>query len=217
MARLRVGVAGCGAVGQIMHLPHLRELDDLYELVAIADADAETLELVGDHYRVAVRHASFAELLRAPIDAVLILTPGSHGQQCLAAASAGKHVFVEKPLCYTLRECDQVAEAVERAGITLQVGYMKRYDPAYRRALELLRGSRTCATGRSRPSIRRATSSSPIIRYADAGASRRHTPTGRRRTPCRRTTRCGSTAMRANSCARRSGARRHSTSWSPSR
>jgi len=37
-----------------MHLPHLRELDDLYELVAIADADAETLDLVGDHYRAAV-------------------------------------------------------------------------------------------------------------------------------------------------------------------
>jgi predicted dehydrogenase len=138
LARLRVGVAGCGAVAQIMHLAHLRELDQLYELVAIADADAETLALVGDHYGVAGRHGSFDELLEAPIDAVLILTPGSHGGQCVAAARAGKHIFVEKPLCYTLRECDAVAEAVERAGVTLQVGYMKRYDPAYRRARELV-------------------------------------------------------------------------------
>jgi predicted dehydrogenase len=121
-----------------MHLPHLRELDDLFEIVALADPDRETLDLVGEHYRVDRRVASFAELLAQPLDAVLILTPGSHAPECLAAVGAGKHVFVEKPLCYTLRECDEIAAAVDRAGTTLQVGYMKRYDPAYRRAAALL-------------------------------------------------------------------------------
>ncbi|HEY3107881.1 MAG TPA: Gfo/Idh/MocA family oxidoreductase, partial [Chloroflexota bacterium] len=89
--RLRVGVAGCGAVAQIMHLPHLRELDDLYELVALADVSPEVLELVGGHYGVEPRHRhrSLAELLAGPIDAVLILTPGSHGRACVEAAAAG--------------------------------------------------------------------------------------------------------------------------------
>ena len=60
--RLRVGVAGCGAVAQIMHLPHLRELDELYELVALADVSPEALELVGQHYGVEPRnrHRSLA-------------------------------------------------------------------------------------------------------------------------------------------------------------
>jgi predicted dehydrogenase len=123
-----------------MHLPHLRELDDLFEIAAIADADPETLELVGEHYRVDRRVASFGELLEQPLDAVLILTPGSHAPECIVAARAGKHVFVEKPLCYTLSECDQIAVAAESAGVTLQVGYMKRYDPAYLRAQELVGG-----------------------------------------------------------------------------
>src|ERR671924_1937734 len=114
--RLRVGVAGCGAVAQIMHLPHLREMDDLFELVALADVSPEVLELVGEHYRVEPRqrHRSLSELLAAPIDAVLILTPGSHGRACVEAASAGKHVFVEKPLAFTVRELDEVATAVAR-------------------------------------------------------------------------------------------------------
>ena len=122
-----------------MHLPHLRELDDLFEVVAIADADPETLELIGEHYRVDRRVPSLEALLDQPVDAVLILTPGSHAPECIAAARAGKHVFVEKPLCYTLAECDEVAAAVESAGVTLQVGYMKRYDPAYVRAQPLVR------------------------------------------------------------------------------
>jgi predicted dehydrogenase len=139
-ARLRVGVVGCGAVAQIMHLPHLRELDDLYELVALADVSAEVLELVGQHYGVEPRHRyhALADLLAAPIDAVLILTPGSHGAACLEAVGAGKHVFVEKPLAFTERELDALAAALEPSGLTLQVGYMKRYDPAYLRARPLV-------------------------------------------------------------------------------
>jgi len=131
-------VLGCGAVAQIMHLPNLRELDDLFELAAIADVSPEVRELVGAHYGVERRLGSLEELLAAPIDAVLVLTPGSHGAACIAAARAGKHVFVEKPLAFTMRELDEVEIAVRAAGVTLQVGYLKRYDPAYVRARPLV-------------------------------------------------------------------------------
>ena len=72
-----------------MHMPHLRELDDLYALVGLADVSPEVLELVGEHYGVEPRHRhrSLSDLLAGPIDAVLILTPGSHGRACSARGS----------------------------------------------------------------------------------------------------------------------------------
>ncbi len=137
--KVRVGVLGCGAVAQIMHLPFLRELDTLFEVVAVADAHEETLDAVASHYGIPSRCRDLDGLLEAAIDAVLILTPGSHTEAAIAAMRSGRHVFVEKPLAYTPREIDAIEAAASAAGTTLQVGYMKRYDPAYRRGAELAR------------------------------------------------------------------------------
>jgi predicted dehydrogenase len=138
MARIRLGVVGCGLIAQVMHLPHLRELDDLYEVVALCDLSPGTLAFVADRYGVSRRHTDWRALLEEPLDAVLILTAGSHAPIALAALRAGKHVLTEKPLCYTLREADELVEGVRRAGTTFMVAYMKRYDPGYRHALTLL-------------------------------------------------------------------------------
>jgi predicted dehydrogenase len=70
---------------------------------------------------------------------VMILTSGSHAGPVIAAARAGKHVFAEKPLCYTSRELEEISEAVQASGVRLMVGYMKRYDPAYRYGQRLIR------------------------------------------------------------------------------
>lgn len=138
VTRLRVGVIGCGAVAQIMHLPHLQELDHLFELAAMADVDPRVLEAVGRQYPGAERFQDHLQLLGQPLDALLVLTPGSHAPLAIQAARAGKHLFVEKPMCYTLDEAEQIRRAVEQAGVTLMVGYMKRYDPGYRYARELV-------------------------------------------------------------------------------
>lgn len=143
MARIRIGVVGCGVVSQMMHLPHLRELDDLYELAALCDVSPGTLAFVADRYGVAWRHGDWRALLEEPLDAVLIATSGSHAPIALAALGAGRHVFSEKPMCYTLREADQLVDAVRAAGTTFMVGYMKRYDPGYRHALALLAAVRS--------------------------------------------------------------------------
>ncbi len=137
--RLRVGVIGCGGIAQMMHLPHLRELAERYEVVGLADVNRTVLDAVGAYYGVSRRFESYADLLALDLDAVLILSSGPHALPVLAAAQAGKHIFVEKPLCTTLAEADAIAQAVERAGIRLMVGYMKRYDPAYRYAQRALR------------------------------------------------------------------------------
>jgi predicted dehydrogenase len=141
MARLRVGVIGCGLIAQVMHLPHLRELDDRFEIAALCDLSRQVLDAVGAYYGVTRRCTDWRELVALPdVDAVLVCTTGSHAPQAIAAAEAGKHVLVEKPMCLTLREADAMVAAAERSGVTLMVAYMKRYDPGYRYAHEIVRG-----------------------------------------------------------------------------
>jgi predicted dehydrogenase len=138
MARIRIGVVGCGLIGQMMHLPHLKELHELYEVVALCDVSPGTLQYVGDYYRITRRHTAHGELLREPIDAVVVLSADSHGQVVVDALRAGKHVFTEKPMCYTLGEADEILAARRAAGTVCMVAYMKRYDPAFRYVLPLV-------------------------------------------------------------------------------
>lgn len=134
MTRLSIGVIGCGAIAQIQHLPHLRELSDEFEIGGLADLSPRLLEVVGADYGVPPdrRFVDYHELVRSPIDGVIVCPSGSHAAPSIAAAEAGKHVFVEKPMCTTVREAEAMVEAAERAGVTLMVAYMKRHEPAYR-------------------------------------------------------------------------------------
>ncbi|MCY3784472.1 MAG: Gfo/Idh/MocA family oxidoreductase [Chloroflexi bacterium] len=135
MSRLRIGVIGCGGIAQIQHLPHLVELRDEFEIAGLCDLSRELLDHVGDAYGVPPerRHVDFHELVaRADIDAVIVCTTGSHAPPAIAAAQAGKHILVEKPVCYTVAEAEAMAEAADRAGVVYQAAYMKRYDPAFR-------------------------------------------------------------------------------------
>src|SRR5437667_12587680 len=129
--RLRVGVVGCGLVAQVMHLPHLRELSDRYELAALCDVSPEVLAHCGQRFEVQRRHERWEDLIDPSLDALLVLTSGSHAPIASAAADAGLHVLVEKPMCLSVAEGRTMVEHADRAGITLMVGYMKRYDPAY--------------------------------------------------------------------------------------
>ena len=137
--RIKIGVVGCGLIAQTMHLPHLRELADLYEVVALCDVSPGTLKHVADRYDVRKRHTDYRDLLKENLDAVAVLSADSHGQVVIDALLAGKHVFTEKPLCYTLREADEVLAAHAQAGTVCMVGYMKRYDPGFRYAAPLIR------------------------------------------------------------------------------
>lgn len=129
-SRIRVGVIGCGLVAQVMHLPHLRELDDRFEVAALCDLAPGPLEWAGAMFPDASRHATWADLLDE-VDAVLVLTAGSHAPVAVAAAQAGVHVFVEKPMCFSVNEGREMIAAARSNGVVLMVGYMKRYDPSY--------------------------------------------------------------------------------------
>jgi predicted dehydrogenase len=123
----------------MMHLPHLKELHELYEVVALCDVSPGTVKYVGDYYGIPKRHLNHRDLLREPVDAVLVLSADSHGGVVVDALKAGKHVCTEKPLCYTVREADEVLAAQKRAGTVCMVTYMKRYDPGFRYAQPLIR------------------------------------------------------------------------------
>src|SRR5688500_4617642 len=102
MKPLRIGVIGCGAIAQIMHIPYLTEYDP-FELVAIADAYRPVLDAVGDRYHIAERYTDWREMMaREDIDAVGIFHSGSHRDTIIAALDANKHVFVEKPMAWNL-------------------------------------------------------------------------------------------------------------------
>lgn len=134
--RLRVGVIGCGGIAQMMHLPYLFSLPDRFELAALCDVSAQVMAAMGARYQVPSNRqfTRFQDLVAQDLDAVLVLTGGNHHPQTLAALEAGKHVFVEKPLCFTLREADESIAAAKRANRVLMVGNMKRYDPGYQYA-----------------------------------------------------------------------------------
>jgi predicted dehydrogenase len=127
---LRVGVVGCGQIAQIMHLPFLTELPR-FRVTAVCDLSPMVVERVGERFGVPTRCTDFIDLVdREDVDAVAVLTM-EHAEVAVAAAEAGKHLFVEKPLAFSLAEADHIIAAVERAGVTAMVGYMKRYDPGY--------------------------------------------------------------------------------------
>jgi predicted dehydrogenase len=138
--KLRVGVIGGGGIAQMMHLPHLFERPDRYELVALADLDGRTLEEVGKHYGFRVLTKNPDEVCTHPdVDAVMIFASGNHKAPTLAALAAGKHVLVEKPLAYSVAEAEEIAAAAAKSKGTLMVGYHKRFDPHYLRAREEVR------------------------------------------------------------------------------
>jgi predicted dehydrogenase len=138
--RVRVGIVGCGMVAQAEHLPNLLQLSDRFEIAALADPSRTVREAMAARYSVAGVFDDHRRLLDAGgIDAVIVSAPAAtHAQITLDALDAGLHVFVEKPLCITLADADVIVGARQGAGKVVQVGYMKRFDPAWQRMLSEL-------------------------------------------------------------------------------
>ncbi len=141
MSKIKVGVIGCGAIAQIQHLPHLKELRNEFELVALSDISATLLTAVGTEFGVQPerQYLDYHDLVDSQLDAVIVCSSGSHAGPTIAAAQAGKHVLVEKPMCTTVREAQEMVAAAEAADVLLMVAYMKQYEPAYNYARERVR------------------------------------------------------------------------------
>jgi predicted dehydrogenase len=143
MTILQVGIVGCGEVTQLMHLPSLLQLNDKFQVTALCDVSPKVLEGVGSIWNVAKRFRDYHELVeQADVGVVLIANPNPyHAEVALAAIAAGKHVLIEKPMCISLKEADAIiAAASQQPQVTVQVGYMRRYAPAFVEACRLVPG-----------------------------------------------------------------------------
>ncbi|WP_433468893.1 Gfo/Idh/MocA family oxidoreductase [Spirillospora sp. CA-128828] len=136
---LRVGVIGAGMIGQ----EHTRRLTTVVtgaEVVAVTDLAADRAGLLAAEAG-ARPHTSGAEVVARPdVDAVLVTSWGpTHAEYVLAAVAAGKPVFCEKPLATDAADCLRILRAETAHGRRLvQVGFMRRYDDAYRRLKRLV-------------------------------------------------------------------------------
>ena len=137
---IRVGVVGGGLVAQAEHLPYLSALRDRYTLTALAEPSATVRAALGARYSIAGLYEDYGAMLAAGVvDAIVVCSPaGTHADVVVAALEAGVHVFVEKPMCITLADADRIIAARDSSGCVVQVGTMKRYDPAVEQLLEEL-------------------------------------------------------------------------------
>jgi scyllo-inositol 2-dehydrogenase (NAD+) len=137
MRKLGVGVLGVGEMGK-RHAENLRRLVPEAAVVAIADASAERARQVADELEIDNWYSSLEAMLnRKDLDAVLIATPDKfHAQAVETVVRAGKDVLCEKPLALNLADARAALDAVAKSGRRLQVGFMRRYDPAYAAAMK---------------------------------------------------------------------------------
>ena len=137
---LNVGVIGVGMIGQ----DHIRRLTKVLagaQVVAVTDVDAARAQEVADGVPGARVHATGKDLIGDDaVDAVVVTSWGpTHEEYVLTCIEARKQVFCEKPLATTQEACSRILDAEVAYGSRLvQVGYMRRYDPAYRALKEVV-------------------------------------------------------------------------------
>jgi scyllo-inositol 2-dehydrogenase (NAD+) len=131
MANVRMLAIGTGRAGMV-HATNFRWRTPRAELVAVVDADPERAALAAAELDLPGRGFTTlaAALAATPIDAVVITTPTfTHAALVQEAAGHGLHVLCEKPMALSLAECDAMMGACERASVTLQLAFMRRFDP----------------------------------------------------------------------------------------
>ncbi len=132
----KIAVIGVGYLGQ-HHARILKDFQDV-ELAAVVDQNIERAEEIASLYKTRP-YRDYRDVLEH-VDAVSIVTPTTtHFQIARDSLLAGKDVFVEKPLCGTLSEAEELVRLAKERGRLLQVGHLERYNPAYQRAKEFIK------------------------------------------------------------------------------
>lgn len=138
---VRWGILGCGDIAAKTFAPCLLA-SPLCELTAVARRNPVEAQAFAQRFGVAHWYTNEASLLsRSDVDAVVIATPPHrHRDQTLAAAAAGKHVLVEKPMALNPAECREMIDACRDANVRLGVAYRRRLFPQVIRAKQLISG-----------------------------------------------------------------------------
>jgi myo-inositol 2-dehydrogenase/D-chiro-inositol 1-dehydrogenase len=158
-ADLQIGIIGSGRIGQI-HTRNLSHLIPEARVAAISDPMTDLARQCAESNAIERVFSEPDELLALPdIDAVVICSPTpTHADLITAAAQAGKHIFCEKPIALDLAAIDAALDAVAAAGVKLQIGFNRRFDPGFAHARQ------TVAAGKiGRPHLVRITSRDPEL------------------------------------------------------
>jgi myo-inositol 2-dehydrogenase/D-chiro-inositol 1-dehydrogenase len=132
--RLNVAIIGAGRIGKV-HAETLAFRVPEARAVAITDLNTETAQRVASRCGIPTVAGSVDEILADPlIKAVLICSStDTHAELIVRAAQAGKHIFCEKPIAHSLAKIDAALAAAKQAGVKLQVGFNRRFDPNFAR------------------------------------------------------------------------------------
>jgi myo-inositol 2-dehydrogenase/D-chiro-inositol 1-dehydrogenase len=154
---VRIGVIGAGRIGKI-HARNLATCVPGARVIAIADPLRDAACALADELRVPLATGDYLQVINNPeVDAVAICSStNTHAQMMIDAAAAGKHIFCEKPIAYDLARIDEALAAVERAGVTLQIGFNRRFDSSFKKVREMVAAGKI-----GEPHILRITSRDP--------------------------------------------------------
>jgi myo-inositol 2-dehydrogenase/D-chiro-inositol 1-dehydrogenase len=154
---LRFGVIGAGRIGKI-HAENLATRIPGVEVAAIADVDLKSAQELAVRLHVPIAVDDYHAILSDPtIDAVAICSStDTHAKIVIEAAQAGKHIFCEKPIDHDLAKIDAALDAVEKAGVKLQIGFNRRFDPNFRKVRAMVADGKI-----GEPQIIRITSRDP--------------------------------------------------------
>ena len=135
---VRLALIGCGSNGR-GHALRSRQLSGV-AMRGFADVREAAARDLADEFEGAYATTDVERVLRDDgVDAVVISTHhDSHPSLAIAAATAGKHILVEKPLALTVEDCQRIEEAVARAGVQLMVGFKMRFMPTVREVRRLV-------------------------------------------------------------------------------
>jgi len=135
--KLRVGVIGCGAIGQRRHLPEYAARDDV-ELIGVCDIKFPRAKEAAKAFGAAKAVKNHKDLLKLNPDAVSVCTPNYlHAPQAIDAIKAGCHVLCEKPMAGSVKDAKAMIAAAKKARRQLMVGHNQRLAAAHVRGKEI--------------------------------------------------------------------------------
>lgn len=116
--KVKIGVVGCGVVATAYYFPYLMTMDNA-ELVAVCDLEPKRTEACARLFGAKEEYQDYFDMLKkADIEAVFILTaPGTHKKFAVAAAEAGKHILLQKPMAITMADAREIVKAVRKANV----------------------------------------------------------------------------------------------------
>jgi len=131
---LNIGLIGAGRIGRV-HAANLQRRIPDARIILVADPIEQAARAAADDFGIKFAVAEYQTVLQSPaVDAVVICSAThTHAAIAIAAATAGKHIFCEKPLDFDLAVIDEVLAAVKQSGVKLQMGFNRRFDANFAR------------------------------------------------------------------------------------